>query len=125
LNSPKLLDVKDRADVAFTGLVEQKGVSSETPMVGWREFRKAPGRAAAVNSDKQKERLMKRILGLVVLSGVLAGFATGCSYGGVSASGDKAVVARNDGFLFGILRKVYVCKITDAGVTSCQSNESP
>ena len=36
---------------------------------------------------------------------------TGCSYGGVAASGDKVVITRNDGFLFGVLRKVYVCKI--------------
>ena len=49
----------------------------------------------------------------------------GCSYGGVSASGDKVVIARNDNFLFGILRKVYVCKITDAGVTSCAESDSP
>jgi hypothetical protein len=38
---------------------------------------------------------------------------------------DKAVVARNDAFLFGILRKVYVCKVADSGLTACQSNESP
>jgi hypothetical protein len=64
---------------------------------------------------------MKKIIGLVLLGITMAG----CSYGGVAASGDKAVIARNDGFLFGILRKVFVCKISDAGVAACQSNESP
>jgi hypothetical protein len=55
----------------------------------------------------------------------LAASATGCSYSGVGAVGDKAVVARNDGFLFGILRKVYVCKVGDGGVTACADNEAP
>jgi hypothetical protein len=64
---------------------------------------------------------MKKIIGLVLLGITMAG----CAYGGVAASGDKAVIARNDGFLFGILRKVFVCKISDAGVAACQSNESP
>ncbi len=68
---------------------------------------------------------MKKILGLVLLAGIAATTFGGCAYGGVAASGDKAVIARNDGFLFGILRKVYVCKISDAGVTACQDSESP
>lgn len=68
---------------------------------------------------------MKKILGLVLLAGIAATSLGGCAYGGVAASGDKAVIARNDGFLFGILRKVFVCKISDAGVTACQSSESP
>jgi hypothetical protein len=55
----------------------------------------------------------------------LAASATGCSYSGVGAVGDKAVVARNDGFLFGILRKVFVCKVGDAGLTNCQSADAP
>jgi hypothetical protein len=38
---------------------------------------------------------------------------------------DKVVIARNDGFLFGALRKVFVCKVTDAGVSACQSADSP
>ncbi len=62
------------------------------------------------------------VLGIVLAS--LAG-ATGCAYGGVGVAGDKAVVARNDGFLFGILRKVYVCKVSDTGLTGCAEGESP
>ena len=67
---------------------------------------------------------MKKIaVGLFLVTA--ASILGGCSYGGVAAAGDKAVVARNDGFLFGILRTVYVCKVTDAGLTSCQSADSP
>ena len=55
----------------------------------------------------------------------LAASASGCAYGGIGAVGDKAVVARNDGFLFGILRKVFVCKVTDTGLTSCQNADAP
>jgi hypothetical protein len=68
---------------------------------------------------------MKKILLTVVAAGILGSSLGGCAYAGVGASGDKAVIARNDGFLFGILRKVYVCKISDAGVTSCQDGEAP
>jgi hypothetical protein len=67
---------------------------------------------------------MKKGLLLVLAVAAMAG-ASGCAYGGVGASADKAVVARNDAFLFGILRKVFVCKITDGGLTACQSNDSP
>lgn len=56
---------------------------------------------------------------------LFAAVCSGCSYSGVAVSGDKAVVARNDGFLFGILRKVSVCKVADSGLTSCQDSESP
>jgi len=49
----------------------------------------------------------------------------GCAYGGAAASGDKVVIARNDSFLFGALRTVFVCKITDKGLTACADNESP
>ena len=67
---------------------------------------------------------MKGIASLLAAA-VLAGALSGCAYSGVAASADKAVVARNDGFLFGILRKVYVCKVTDGGLSSCQDNDSP
>jgi hypothetical protein len=68
---------------------------------------------------------MKKVVGLVLSAAVLCGVA-GCSYAGVAGVGaDKVVIARNDGFLFGILRKVYVCRVTDAGVTACQSDEAP
>lgn len=68
---------------------------------------------------------MKKALFALVAVASLAGAVSGCAYGGVGAMGDKAVVARNDGFLFGILRKVYVCKVTDGGLSACQSNDNP
>jgi hypothetical protein len=67
---------------------------------------------------------MKKALASALLIGFVSTLG-GCAYSGVSVSGDKAVVLRNDAFLFGILRKAFVCKVTDAGVTSCNSNENP
>ena len=49
----------------------------------------------------------------------------GCSYGAMAASGDKVVVLRNDMFLMGALRAAYVCKVTDGGLTECNSSQSP
>jgi hypothetical protein len=68
---------------------------------------------------------MKKIILAALAMGILATAGTGCGYAGVGAAGDKAVVARNDGFLFGILRKVYVCKISDAGLSACNDSEAP
>jgi len=59
---------------------------------------------------------------------VLAGVATlgGCAYTspGVVA-GDRIVLPKNDYFLFGVFREVYVCKVTDGGVTDCRASENP
>jgi hypothetical protein len=69
---------------------------------------------------------MKKIAGSLVAVSMIAATLSGCAYGGVGGVGaDKVVIARNDAFLFGILRKVFVCKVTDGGVTACQSSESP
>jgi len=68
--------------------------------------------------------LMKKALASALLIGFVSTLG-GCAYGGAAASGDKVVVLRNDAFLFGILRKAFVCKITDAGVSACNTNESP
>ncbi len=68
---------------------------------------------------------MKNIVLGAVLAGLVGSMAVGCAYAGVGASGDKAIVARNDAFLFGILRKVYVCKVADSGLTGCHDSESP
>jgi hypothetical protein len=68
---------------------------------------------------------MKKHIGLVLASAVLLSALSGCSYAGVGVTGDKAVVARNDNFLFGILRKTFVCKVTDGGLSSCQTADSP
>jgi hypothetical protein len=65
---------------------------------------------------------MKKMMAVALLA---CAAASGCAYGGLAASGERVVIARNDGFLFGVLRKVYVCKITDGGVTSCATSEAP
>lgn len=69
--------------------------------------------------------MKKGMIGVLAAAALLGPLCTGCAYSGVAAAGDKAVVARNDGFLFGLLRKVSVCKVTDSGLTNCQDSESP
>jgi hypothetical protein len=68
---------------------------------------------------------MKRIVGLLVVAGFLGSMAGCTAYAGAATSGDKVVIASNNGFLFGIFRKVYVCKVTDKGLAACGNNESP
>ena len=67
------------------------------------------------------KRLASRLAAVVVFAGIV-----GCSYGGVAGIGDdKVVITRNDAFLFGALRKVFVCKVNSAGLTRCADRESP
>ena len=68
---------------------------------------------------------MKKIVSLLVVAGVLGTMAGCSSYAGAAASGDKVVIASNNGFLFGAFRKVYVCKVTEKGLASCGDNENP
>ena len=69
---------------------------------------------------------MKKSIAMLLAAGFMAGAVSGCAYGSIAVSGtDKVVITRQDGFLFGILRKVFVCKITDNGVASCAEAESP
>jgi hypothetical protein len=50
----------------------------------------------------------------------------GCAYGGVATVKDShVVIARNDAFLCGALRQVFVCKVTAAGVTGCAAKDNP
>lgn len=68
---------------------------------------------------------MKNVLGLLLV-GAFLGTAVGCtSYAGAASIGDKVIIASNNGFLFGVFRKVYVCKVTDKGLTACANDESP
>jgi len=64
---------------------------------------------------------MKKLIAVLFVVATLGG----CSYGGVAMSGDTAVVVRNDMFLFGALRKAYVCKVTPTGLAQCVVSESP
>jgi len=68
---------------------------------------------------------MKKIAAVFVLAATAMGLG-GCSYGAIATAGnDKVVITRQDGFLYGALRKVFVCKVTDGGAASCGTNESP
>ena len=68
---------------------------------------------------------MKKTIALMFAVGAISGALPGCSYGMIATTGDKVVIPREDGFLFGALRKVFVCKVTDAGVANCNSAENP
>lgn len=69
---------------------------------------------------------MNKTFVTMMLVGVMGSLLGGCSYGGVAAVGtDKVVIAKNNAFLFGILNKVYVCKVADTGVSACASAEAP
>ena len=66
--------------------------------------------------------LRAAVLLFAVASSLLSG---GCYYSSVATSGDAVVIVRNDLLLFGALRKVYVCRLTEEGVTQCKSQQSP
>ena len=70
---------------------------------------------------------MKKVMGFVLAAALAAPALSGCAYGGIATTqdGTKAIVTRNDAFLFGILRKVFVCKVADGGTQSCAEGESP
>ena len=68
---------------------------------------------------------MKKLVKTLAVCAVLAGTMSGCSYGGVAVVGDKVVVAKNNGFLFGILNSIYVCKLGDNGLHGCAAGEAP
>ncbi len=69
---------------------------------------------------------MRKILGALLFGAFLATSTGGCtSYVGVAQVGDKVVVAKNNSFLFGVFRRVFVCKATDGGLQNCQKNEAP
>ncbi len=67
---------------------------------------------------------LRTALALILLVSCLG---IGCSYAGVavSADGKKAVVLRNDWFLWGAIRKAYVCDVTDGGLVNCQHAQKP
>jgi hypothetical protein len=69
---------------------------------------------------------MKNILASLLVIGSISAALMGCGYGGAAGIGtDKVVVLRNDGFLFGALRKAMVCKVAENGLAGCQENETP
>ncbi len=67
---------------------------------------------------------MKKLIGAASVVIFTGSIFFGCAYAGVGVAGDKAIVPRNDSFLYGMLRKIYVCKITDQGLTECVAGEA-
>jgi hypothetical protein len=68
---------------------------------------------------------MKKMIAGVLAVATMSSALGGCYYAGVATAGDKAVILRNDGFLYGLLRKAVVCKITDSGLQNCGDNNNP
>jgi hypothetical protein len=69
------------------------------------------------------KKIMMKLCAIGLLA--LAGASSGCMYAGVASSPDGTVyVARNDLFLFGLLRKVYACKPTGNGL-ACVETQAP
>lgn len=68
---------------------------------------------------------MKRSILAVALAALMSALV-GCAYGGITATSSKQVVIpRNDHFLFGALRKVYVCTVGEMGLGNCRTAEAP
>jgi hypothetical protein len=70
----------------------------------------------------------KRFSALVLLVTALGGTGAvvgGCAYAGVASTPDGTVViTRNDLFLFGALRKVFVCKV-NGDKLACTETPAP
>lgn len=62
---------------------------------------------------------------IVALALVAIAATTGCAYSGASALGADKVVITRDSALFGLLRTVFVCKVTNDGVSACQQADAP
>lgn len=71
---------------------------------------------------------MKKTINKLAALGLLAmtmGGAFGCAYAGVATAADGTVyIARNDYFLWGLLRKVYACKPMGAAM-ACSEVATP
>jgi len=58
---------------------------------------------------------------LVLLAFVFT--STGCMYSSVAVDGKTAIVAKTT--LGGLMRNVYVCKVTPEGITDCNEKDVP
>ena len=68
---------------------------------------------------------MKKLIVAISAIAILGTIAPACHYGAVDVSDGKAVVVRQDDFLYGMLRKIFVCEVSDAGLANCASGENP
>jgi hypothetical protein len=70
---------------------------------------------------------MKKLVVALCAVITLGVVAPACSYSGMAVVSDgRVLVARNDGFLFGALRTIYICDVEEDGLANCvPSAESP
>jgi len=62
----------------------------------------------------------------ILILAAISFLGSGCSYTAVTRLGKgKVAVVKNDMFLFGALRKIFVCNATKAGLSNCSTNENP
>lgn len=66
-----------------------------------------------------------KIIQGVGLAAALALGVSACAYTVPVVSGDKAIITKNNMFLFGMFNGVFVCDVTASGLSNCVENESP
>ncbi|MBR58201.1 MAG: hypothetical protein CMH54_09285 [Myxococcales bacterium] len=59
----------------------------------------------------------------ILLLFVFSALSTGCFYSSVAIHGDTALVAKSN--WGGVMKNLYVCKVTPEGVTDCREKETP
>ncbi len=59
----------------------------------------------------------------IVMMLAFATTSTGCIYSSVSIHGETALVAKSE--WGGVMKHLYVCKVTPQGVTDCKEKETP
>ena len=74
---------------------------------------------AAASLRLTKEQLPMRKLIITLCLGAVAATSVGCTYGAMASHNGKLYVARNNQFLFGVLRKMYECSPDGAGNMAC------
>ena len=71
------------------------------------------------------EKLLKRLAAIALL-GMTVGGSFGCAYGGIASAPDGSVyVSRNDLILFGLLRKIDVCKPNGTALAGTEVSSPP
>ena len=66
-----------------------------------------------------------KALNIIFLTVALAA-TSGCAITAMERVGkNQVLIARSDGLLFGLLRKVMICEVTPKGVKNCTEDEQP
>ena len=63
---------------------------------------------------------------MVIMACLMMAGATGCAYGhAVRVGKNRVLVLKNDGFLFGLLRKAHLCEVGSKGLKNCTEDQNP